>query len=353
MMWVQNNASQADAMVLSIDSLVYGGLVDSRKHNLSMDVLTRRIEKVEDLHRQFPKKPIYAFSTVMRSPWAGGKGVEPDYYLQVGSDIYQLASLQAKMDSDNLTPQERSDWFAIMRRIPQEYLQDWFNRRNKNMSINYRLIEDTRKGMFAYYSLGHDDNSVKTQSSLESKYLELVGKDIPKEQFGSFPGADQLGLLLITRANNDFTGYHPKVTIIYPLGGGEKTVPSYDGQAIGKTIKEHIEAIGGVVTDTEKPDLLLAVNTPLTTSTTESGNFENFPIMLDSTKAFLGQIEMAVQQQIPVSLVDMAFLMDRIIRLSMGYIKIKCSIAWQRIMVGIRLVTPLAMGLRKASCHAI
>lgn len=243
----------------------------------------------------------------MRSPWAGGKGVEPDYYLQVGSDIYQLASLQAKMDSDNLTPQERSDWFAIMRRIPQEYLQDWFNRRNKNMSINYRLIEDTRKGMFAYYSLGHDDNSVKTQSSLESKYLELVGKDIPKEQFGSFPGADQLGLLLITRANNDFTGYHPKVTIIYPLGGGEKTVPSYDGQAIGKTIKEHIEAIGGVVTDTEKPDLLLAVNTPLTTSTTESGNFENFPIMLDSTKAFLGQIEMAVQQQIPVSLVDMAF----------------------------------------------
>lgn len=307
MMWVQNNASQADAMVLSIDSLVYGGLVDSRKHNLSMDVLTRRIEKVEDLHRQFPKKPIYAFSTVMRSPWAGGKGVEPDYYLQVGSDIYQLASLQAKMDSDNLTPQERSDWFAIMRRIPQEYLQDWFNRRNKNMSINYRLIEDTRKGMFAYYSLGHDDNSVKTQSSLESKYLELVGKDIPKEQFGSFPGADQLGLLLITRANNDFTGYHPKVTIIYPLGGGEKTVPSYDGQAIGKTIKEHIEAIGGVVTDTEKPDLLLAVNTPLTTSTTESGNFENFPIMLDSTKAFLGQIEMAVQQQIPVSLVDMAF----------------------------------------------
>lgn len=307
MMWVQNNASQADAMVLSIDSLVYGGLVDSRKHNLPMDVLVRRIEKVEDLHRQFPKKPIYAFSTVMRSPWAGGKGVEPDYYLQVGSDIYQLASLQAKMDSDTLTPTERNDWFSIMSRIPQEYLQDWFNRRNKNMSINYRLIDDARKGIFTYYSLGHDDNSVRTQSSLESKYLELAGKDIPKERFGSFPGADQLGLLLITRANNDFVGYHPKVTIIYPLGGGEKTVPRYDGQAIGKTIKSHIEAIGGVVTDAEKPDLLLAVNTPLTTSTTESGNFENFPIMLDSTKAFLSQMENAIGEGIPVSLVDMAF----------------------------------------------
>ena len=37
MAWVNANAGKADAMVLSIDSLVYGGLVDSRKHNLPME----------------------------------------------------------------------------------------------------------------------------------------------------------------------------------------------------------------------------------------------------------------------------------------------------------------------------
>lgn len=305
--WVEDNAGHADAMVLSVDSLVYGGLVDSRKHNLSMDTLLSRLSRVEALHDKFGKVPIYAFSTVMRSPWAGGKGVEPDYYLKVGSDIYELAALQAKLDEEGLTPAERSDWFSIMRRVPAEYLQDWFSRRRKNMAVNYRLIADARKGIFTYYSLGHDDNSVRTQSSLESKYLEQLGADIPKEHFGSFPGADQLGLLLITRANNDFNEYHPKVTVIYPLGGGEKTVPSYDGQAIGKTIKSHIEAIGGTIVENEKPDLLLAVNTPLTTSTGESGNFENFPIMLDSTRDFLTQIEKAISLDIPVSLVDMAF----------------------------------------------
>ena len=305
--WVNENAGLADAMVLSIDSLVYGGLVDSRKHNFDMETLVGRLEKVENLHKLHKNVPIYAFSTVMRSPWAGGKGVEPDYYLKMGTDMYQLAALQAKMDVDNLTPQERSSWFAVMRRIPLEYLQDWYNRRQKNMMINYRLIQDAKKGIFKYYSLGHDDNSVNTQSSLESKYLEMAGADVPKTSFGSFPGADQLGLLLITRANNDFTNYHPKVTVIYPLGGGEKTVPSYDGQAIGKTIAAHIEAIGGTVTETERPDLLLAVNTPLTSSTSESGNFENFPIMLQSTREFLTQIETAVKAGIPVSLVDMAF----------------------------------------------
>lgn len=307
MAWVNANAGKADAMVLSIDSLVYGGLVDSRKHNLPMETLTARLEKVEALHKSHKNVPIYVFSTVMRSPWAGGKGVEPDYYLTMGSDIYQLASLQAKMDEEGLNPQERNDWFAIMRRVPMEYLQDWYNRRRKNMSINYRLIDDARKGVFTYYSLGHDDNSVSTQSSLESKYLEMAGTGIPKTAFGSFPGADQLGLLLITRASNDFNNYHPKITVIYLLGGGEKTVPRYDGQAIGKTIASHVEAIGGTMVDNERPDLLLAVNTPLTTSTTESANFENFPIMLQSTRDFLTQIEKAVNLDIPVSIVDMAF----------------------------------------------
>jgi hypothetical protein len=48
MEWVEENAGKADAMVLSVDSLVYGGLVDSRKHNLSMDTLLARLEKVEN-----------------------------------------------------------------------------------------------------------------------------------------------------------------------------------------------------------------------------------------------------------------------------------------------------------------
>ena len=306
MAWVDANADQADAMVLSTDSLIYGGLVDSRKHNLDIDTMTRRVKHIEQL-KAHHNVPIYAFSTVMRSPYAGGQGVEPDYYLQHGTDFYELSALQSKMDSQGLNPDERTNWFNIMRRVPVEYLQDWYNRRQKNMQINHLLIQDAKKGVFEYFSLGHDDNSIHSQSALEAKYLEMEGKDASSTHYGSFPGADQLGLLLILRAHNDFNDLHPKVAVIYPLGGGAKTVPAYDGQEIGKTIKAHIEAIGGTITNKEKPDMLLAVNTPLTTSTSESGSFENFPIMLDSTKKFLGQIEATINQGIPVSIVDMAF----------------------------------------------
>lgn len=305
--WVDAHAGEADAMVLSVDSLVYGGLVDSRKHNLDMATLVRRVTEIEKIKNHYSHIPIYAFSTVMRSPWAGGQGVEPDYYLTYGHDIYELSALQSKMDEEGLNPQERTDWFNIAQRVPMEYLQDWYNRRRKNMMINHMLIQCAKKGIFTYFCLGHDDNSIHTQSALEAKYLETESKGVSDKVYGSFPGADQLGLLLITRASNDFNNYHPKITVIYPLGGGARTVPSYDGQEIGKTIKAHIEAVGGIITDKERPDLLLAVNTPLTTQTSESASFENFPIMLDSTKIFLGQIEKAIQAGIPVSIVDMAF----------------------------------------------
>jgi hypothetical protein len=307
MQWVDDNAAQADAIVLSTDSLIYGGLVDSRKHNLDMETMVRRLKHIESLKEKYGSIPIYAFSTVMRSPWAGGNGVEPDYYMTYGRDIFELSALQNKMDSEGLNPKERGDWFSIIKRVPVEYLQDWFNRRHKNMMINHMLIQDAKKGIFKYFSLGHDDNSIYSQSALEAKYLDMDEKGVSDKVYGSFPGADQLGLLLIVRAHNDFNNFKPKVTVIYPLGGEDKTVPSYDGQEIGKTIKAHVLAVGGVITNKEKPDLVLAVNTPLSTETTESSAFENFPIMLNSTKKFLGQIENTVNAGIPVSIVDMAF----------------------------------------------
>ena len=53
-------------------------------------------------------------------------------------------------------------------------------------------------------------------------------------------------------------------------------MPGYEDQTIDKTIAQHVEAVGGMVTQ-GKPTVLLAVNTPLTTSTGESETFRELP----------------------------------------------------------------------------
>ena len=109
---------RADAAVISTDSLIYGGLVDSRKHNESLTVLMGRENKIKSLHSQYPKTPIYAFGTIMRTPYASGSGVEPYYYSKYGNDLYRLSGLQDKMDAGKLSTDEAAELLSLKLSIP-------------------------------------------------------------------------------------------------------------------------------------------------------------------------------------------------------------------------------------------
>lgn len=304
--WVMDHMNQADAAVLSTDTLIYGGLVDSRKHNESIETLTARENRIRSLHKSFPNVPIYAFGTIMRTPYASSSGVEPYYYANYGPSIYRISALQDKMDLKTITPEESAELLSLKLSVPSEYLQDWFKRRTKNTIINKRLIADTKDGIFTYFCLGFDDSSKNSQSAMETRYLGEDAKKISEKVYGSFPGADQLALLLIARYHVDSNTLSPTFSILYPLGRAEDTVPSYESQPIGKTIAQHISAVGGTIAKSGKPSVLLAVNTPLS-STGESGQFSNFGMMKQSTLDFMNQVKSAYDQGIPVSMVDVYF----------------------------------------------
>lgn len=305
--WVEQNAAKADVMVLSTDSLIYGGLVDSRKHEIDASVLQRRVQRLRSLKQFNAKAPLYAFGTVMRSPRASGGGVEPPYYSTFGPTIFQIAALQDKLDSEGLTAAEQAQLFNLTASVPVEYIQDWFNRRQKNMMVNYALIDSARNHTFSYFALGHDDTSQLSQSAMEGRYLNNYSKGISSAEYGSFPGADQLGLLLIARAHVELNHLKPTFETMYPLGGAEHTMPHYEDQSVGKTVAEHIVAVKGELIEGRKPDILLAINTPLTKVTSESESFGNLPMPSASTTRFVDRIEKAMEQNIPVSVADIAY----------------------------------------------
>jgi hypothetical protein len=304
--WVFQNMQYADACVFSTDSLIYGGLVDSRKHNESLLVLMNREKQLAQLHEKYPSVPIYAFGTIMRTPSASGSGVEPYYYSDYGPKIYRISALQDKADLNTMTPAEGSELLALKLSVPVEYLQDWFSRRTKNALINEKLIADTQKGVFSYFCLGHDDSSPNSQSVMESRYLSQGSQKLPVQRYGSFPGADQLALLMIARYHVDLHKLQPTFTAIYPLGDGADTIPSYESQPIGKTIAAHIAAVRGTMITKKEPDILLAVNTPLA-STGESEQFSNFAMLRNSTIEFVNRIQSAENRGIPVAVVDVYF----------------------------------------------
>ena len=53
--WLQNNAAAADSAVIASDSMLYGGLIPSRKHEVPEENLMQRVEKFAELRQNNPR----------------------------------------------------------------------------------------------------------------------------------------------------------------------------------------------------------------------------------------------------------------------------------------------------------
>ncbi len=66
--WLLENIEGADACILSMDTLIYGGIVPSRLHHEELPELFRRAATVEALRKKNPTMQFYVFQLIMRCP---------------------------------------------------------------------------------------------------------------------------------------------------------------------------------------------------------------------------------------------------------------------------------------------
>ena len=107
--WVFQNMQYADACVFSTDSLIYGGLVDSRKHNESLLVLMNREKQLAQLHEKYPSVPIYAFGTIMRTLLLREAELSPIIIQITGPKYTVFQPCRTKPDLNTMTPAEGSE----------------------------------------------------------------------------------------------------------------------------------------------------------------------------------------------------------------------------------------------------
>lgn len=307
--WLIQKAQSADIAVLSADTLIYGGLVPSRRHNLDSSVLQERLERFKLLKQKHPRLKIYVFSTILRSPKASQGGAEPDYYAVYGPKIFRYTSLYAKNELEMLSPEEKNEMYALKNAVPEKYMQDWLNRRDKNFAINQQLVALTKSGVIDYLSLGRDDTAVYTLSTKE--YLQLnkeaeelyASKFCSTHKFSTFCGVDDLGLVLLARTFNNYRTV--KVMPIYAPGKGGATIANYEDEPIEQNTVQHIFAAGAIPTsDMDKADMLLLINTPFDGKTKEAISTIN---QISSESLFTEQIKTAILTKKPVALADVAF----------------------------------------------
>ena len=308
--WIHANAKDAKAAVISSDSLVYGSLVGSRKHNYNKGEVLERASRFRQFRKENPKLPLYVFGSIMRTPRSGEASghEEPKYYRSYGGDICRYTVLSDKEEVEGLSRRETKEKAFLQELIPKKDLADWLGRRGKNYAVNEELIKLTRGNVFDYLVLGRDDNAPYCQTHMESRHLSESGKDLGKARFQTMAGIDEMAMLLMARAVNNLRRDVPFVYTRYNWGRGPNTVPAYSDEKISISIQDAIIAAGGMpVTSPARADLVLMVNTNPNGKTYEANARSNDGSEREGTKYFADLVSDYVGKGYPVGIADIAY----------------------------------------------
>ena len=317
--WLEENVKSAKIAVIASDSLFYGGLIPSRKHEIPQSVIDSRLERFKALHVNNPKLKIYVFTSLMRTPKEGVAGFteEPDYYVTYGRKFFNLTALIDKSEIDDLSASEQQELSALRNSIPNEILNDWFSRREKNLAVTKQFIDLLNQDIISYLIIGRDDNSPLCQTHKENRELKNYAKkyNLPKTKFQSLAGIDEFGLLLLTRAINDLRKDIPTINVKFNRGKGDKTIPEFSDEEIGNSIENAVAIAGGkLIDEPKKADFVLLVNTDPNGKTYQLHNaLPDSAIKLDQKKLdknaenFANMVDEYVEAGYPVGIADIAF----------------------------------------------
>ncbi|MDD3409850.1 MAG: DUF4127 family protein [Eubacteriales bacterium] len=263
--WCEQHIAECSAAVLSLDLWVYGGIVPSRLHHLSLEEARRRLDRLRALRRLAPGVRLYAFNLITRAPAYNSSDEEPDYYETCGEQLNLFGQLLDRRERGLLTEAENEKYAALEQAIPSSVLKDFEERRAINHAINERSLALAEDGTLDFLVIPLDDCAKYGWTARERRALQcaVVEKRLSGRVF-LYSGADEVGGVLLARAANQLLGRTPAVFLYYSAVGGERVVPKFEDRPLGENLKWQIAAAGGVLADTaDEADFLLLVNAPV------------------------------------------------------------------------------------------
>lgn len=227
-----------DAIILSLDTLAYGGLIPSRRCPETFEQIKERIETLKEILEGKDAK-IYAFSSIMRISNNNYNEEEKEYWSKWGKKIF----------AHSYHTHEGNRESCITNLIPSEILDDYIETRRRNFEINKIYLQWQKEGLFETLIFSKDDCAEYGFNVQEAQVLEKMGAYTKT-------GADEIPLSLLSRAIQGEIKICPK--FLEPES--KNLISNYEDVSIEKSVLGQIELAGCKITDEENSDIILYIN---------------------------------------------------------------------------------------------
>lgn len=262
--WLNAEAPRLDALIVSVEMLAYGGLIASRISHEPLEVLQERLGVLRRLKARHPALKLYGFNVITRISRHDDNVEEPDYWAEYGSRIFRF-SQQMDMAQQSMPAPEMDGLRAA---IPTHLLADFTQRRLRNHALNLSALGLLYGGVLDVLVLSSDDTSVYGFGSSEKRWLnvwaERLAQSAPQAQLLMYPGADEVGCVLLARLVNEAAGHTPCCAVRYYEPQAAETVAAFEDGPVRLTVERQLRAAAVPLIDSwEEADIRLLVNPPL------------------------------------------------------------------------------------------
>ena len=255
---------EVDAIIISLDTIAYGGLIPSRRSDEYFeDIKARMLDFKEILATKNAK--IYAVSSIMRISNNNCNEEEKEYWNKYGKYIFEYSYTKHQYAS-NLGLES-----PVKRLIPPEILSDYKRTRLRNFRINQMYLEWEKEGFFDTLIFSKDDCAEYGFNVMEAEHLVRMGGKV-------ITGADEIPLSLISRAINTKLSVAP----VFIEDSSKNLISNYEDVPIETCVKNQLNFAGVTVTDIDNADIILIVN-----------NFKDHQgeiVMKNPTEQFSGEL---------------------------------------------------------------
>ncbi len=234
--------NEVDAVLVCLDSLLYGGLITSRRSTEQVKTIQARLDRLKKW-KELSSKPItiYAQSSIMRISDNYDNTEEKEYWSRFGRELFEWSACLHRLASgEKLAPGLLE---SLERRIPADIRQDYLDTRFRNFTINMTVLKSMEDGLIDHLVFSQDDSGAWGLNVGERDRLISVSQQMSlQNKVNIYAGADEVMCTLLGRllmAENK-----PSLQLQFSPENCSTVASRYEGQDIGTTVQAQIKAIG-------------------------------------------------------------------------------------------------------------